>query len=36
MDGDPPTLAPDIQVEPSSSDYLSGRDPVLERALNYR
>ncbi len=36
MDGDPTALAPDIQVEPSSSDYASGRDPVLERALNYR
>jgi len=36
IDGDPPALAPDIQVEPSSSDYASGRDPVLERALNYR
>jgi hypothetical protein len=34
--GDPPTLAPDILVELSSSDYASGRDPVLERALNYR
>jgi Peptidase family S41 len=36
MDGDPPTLAPDIQVERSSSDYVSGRDPVLERVLNYK
>ena len=36
MDGDPPALAPDIQVEPSSSDYASGRDPVLERALSYK
>jgi hypothetical protein len=35
MGGNPQTLAPDIQVEPSSSDYLSGRDPVLERALSY-
>jgi len=34
-DGAPPSLAPDIQVELSSPDYLSGRDPVLERALNY-
>jgi hypothetical protein len=34
MDGDPPALAPDVQVEPSSSDYASGRDPVLERALS--
>jgi C-terminal processing protease CtpA/Prc len=36
MDGDPPTLAPDIQVELSSSDYANGRDAVLERVLNYR
>jgi hypothetical protein len=36
MDGNPQTLAPDIEVEPSSSDYLSGRDPVLERALSYK
>jgi len=35
-DGDPPALAPDIQVETSSSDYASGRDPVMERALNYK
>jgi peptidase S41-like protein len=33
MGGDPPALAPDIEVEPSSSDYMNGRDPVLERAL---
>jgi hypothetical protein len=36
MDGDPPALAPDIEIEASSSDYASGRDPVLERALSYR
>jgi hypothetical protein len=36
IDGDPTALAPDIQVEASSSDYASGRDPVLERALSYR
>jgi hypothetical protein len=36
MEGDPPALAPDIHVEPSSSDYASGRDPALERALSYR
>jgi peptidase S41-like protein len=36
MDGDPPAIAPDVQVETSSSDYVSGRDPVLERALSYR
>jgi len=35
-DGDLPALAPDIQVETSSSDYASGRDPVMERALSYR
>jgi len=26
-------VMPDIAVEPSMSDYLSGKDPVLERAL---
>jgi hypothetical protein len=36
MNDDPPALAPDIQVELSSSDYASGSDPVLERALNYK
>jgi hypothetical protein len=36
MDEDPPSLAPDIQVEHSSSDYVSGRDPALEQALNYK
>jgi hypothetical protein len=36
MEGDPPALAPDIHVEPSSSDYASGRDPALERAISYR
>src|SRR5262245_32824226 len=36
MDGDPLTLAPDIHVERSSSDYVSGRDPVLERVLSYK
>jgi len=36
MDGDPPTLAPDVSVDRSSWDYASGRDPVLERALNYK
>jgi len=36
VDGDPPALAPDIQVERSSSDYASGRDPVLERVLSYK
>ncbi len=36
MDGDPPTLSPDILVERSSWHYASGRDPALERALSYR
>ncbi|MGE0130128.1 MAG: peptidase S41 [Blastocatellales bacterium] len=36
VDGDPPALAPDILVGRSSWNYASGRDPVLERALNYR
>jgi hypothetical protein len=36
MDGNPQILAPDMEVELSSSDYFSGRDPVLERALHHR
>ena len=36
MDGDPSTLDPDISVERSSWEYASGRDPVLDRALNYK
>lgn len=36
MNDDPPSLAPDVLVERSSWDYVSGRDPVLERAMNYK
>ncbi|MGH9767564.1 MAG: S41 family peptidase [Blastocatellia bacterium] len=36
IDGDPPSLTPDVPVERSSWDYASGRDPVLERAMSYR
>jgi hypothetical protein len=36
MNDDPPSLAPDVPIERSSWDYVSGRDPVLERALNYK
>ena len=31
--GDPPSVFPDITVELSSDDYLTGRDPVLEAIL---
>ncbi len=31
--GDPPSLFPSVQVELLIEDYLAGRDPVLERAL---
>ena len=34
LDADPPTLAPDITVSPAISDFLAGRDPVLEAALH--
>ncbi len=36
MNDDLPSLAPDVPVERSSGDYVSGRDPVLERAMNYK
>jgi hypothetical protein len=36
VEGDPPTLPPDISVDRSSWDYINGRDPVLERALRYK
>jgi hypothetical protein len=32
---DPPTLAPDVPVPYSLQDFLSGRDPVLEAALQH-
>lgn len=28
-------IAPDIEVVPTLADWLEGRDPVLERALEY-
>lgn len=33
VDGDPPSLDPDVLVPLSSADYFAGADPVLERAL---
>ncbi len=36
MNDDPPSLAPDVLVERSSGDFVAGRDPVLERVLNYK
>lgn len=33
VEGDPPSFNPDINVEISSADYLSGRDTVLEEIL---
>ncbi len=36
MNDDPPSLAPDVPVERSSGDFVAGRDPVLERVLNYK
>jgi len=34
-DGDRPSMEPDVRVEPSSADFLAGRDPVLAAALAY-
>lgn len=34
--GDPASLEPDVLIEPTSTDYLSMRDPVLDAALAYR
>jgi hypothetical protein len=33
VDGDPPTLEPDVRVEFTSKDYFEGKDPVLDAAL---
>jgi hypothetical protein len=33
---DPPSVMPDLRVEPSIRDYREGRDPLLEAALDYR
>ena len=35
FDDDPPTFAPDINVEISSTDYSVGRDPVIEEILKH-
>jgi hypothetical protein len=35
-DGDPPSLMPDHTVTMSSTEFLAGRDPVLEAAIAYR
>ena len=32
---DPPSLMPDVLVEPTADDYFSGRDVALERALEF-
>ncbi len=34
-DNDPPSLMPDVPVEPTSAEYFSGRDVTVERALAY-
>jgi hypothetical protein len=36
MEDDPPSLEPDITIEALGSDYLAGRDPVLERILELK
>jgi hypothetical protein len=36
MNDDPPSLTPDVLIERSSWDYVYGRDPALERAMNYK
>ena len=36
MDSDPPSLAPDIYVEPTFAEYAAGRDVVLEAILKYQ
>lgn len=36
MEGDPPTLAPDLFVESSFAEYAAGRDPVLDAILKYK
>lgn len=35
VSGDPPSLFPDLNVLVSSSDYLNGRDPVVETILAF-
>jgi hypothetical protein len=36
VDGDPPSVAPDVAAPLSWSDWSSGRDPVLEAALAWK
>jgi hypothetical protein len=36
MNDDPPSLTPDVLIGRSSWDYVYGRDPALERAMNYK
>lgn len=36
VEGDPPSLMPDIHAESTVKDYFSGRDPKLEAVLAYR
>jgi hypothetical protein len=33
VEGDPPSLIPDLFIEVTSTDYFNGRDPVLEKIL---
>jgi C-terminal processing protease CtpA/Prc len=34
--GDRPSLDPDVLIEPTSAEYLAGKDPVLDAALSYK
>ena len=34
-DSDPPTLEPDVAIQRSTTDFLQGRDRVLDTALQY-
>ena len=36
MDGDPPSMLPDITVELTSADYLAASDPILKAILAFR
>jgi hypothetical protein len=36
VQGDPPSMLPDITVAPTSADYLAAKDPVLAAILGYR
>ncbi len=35
MEGDPPVLAPDIEVRMTWSHYMAGQDPVMDRILEF-